>query len=220
MEEAGSNLPKDFSWRTPTVAIEIVGKPFDPTIAFKRFVQPSLGEAEWIEDLNDVEETTMSKREWMGLILHAMALSKITSERLRVAMLHDENSYGCLVRDDDEVVYVAQALASHRETKKFTTLLHSINEQLGRSRKFFSRQDYPKDAHLVIFCDLDVTLHEDTLAKAVSQNKFSIVNIIVYDDEEKRFSSFIFSKEKPEGAIYKASVSGAELVAWADELST
>lgn len=214
MKKAEHNgLLKGSSWRTPSATAVIVGEPLNPLTAFKLFVQPSLSKAEWLEDINDVGETTMSLKEWMGVILHAMVLSYLSGENLRVAMLNDENGYGCVVRGENEVVFIAQALASHQNTKKFSMLLESITARLQQSKKHFSQQDYPANAHMVIFCDIDIAMQEDVLAQIVSQNKFSIVHLFGYDAENKSFSSFVFSKEKDDGVLYKGRVTEAAMVA-------
>ena len=71
----------------------------------------------------------MSKREWIGLIVHAIALSDLTGDMLRVARMLD-NDDGGLVRGESEAVYVEQTLATYRDNKKHKTSLEGVDARV------------------------------------------------------------------------------------------
>jgi len=86
--------PGDYTWRPKGVPIKAQGIAIDPYLAFKHFVLPALGDPNWIEDSSKVTDTGMSKREWIGLIVHAIALMDLTGDDLRVAKMLDNDDGG------------------------------------------------------------------------------------------------------------------------------
>ena len=205
----------DYTWRPNGLAIKAQGVALDPIVAFKHFVLPALGDANWIEDSRDVTDTSMSKREWIGLIVHAIALSDLTGDDLRVAKMLD-NDDGGLVRGETEAVYVEQTLATHRSNEKYQTLLEAVSARVqGKSSK---GQNYADNMHLIILCNINGEMKEDELAGIVSKGLFNIVNIFGFNGENRHYLSLIFDKDIPNAPIHKVAISEAELIKKANKL--
>ena len=133
----------DYTWKPKGVPIKAQGIAIDPHLAFKLFVLPGLNDPNWIEDSDKITDTNMSKREWAGLIVHAIALMDKTGDSLRVAKMLD-NDDGGLVRGEIEAVYVEQTLATHRN-KKHNTLLETVADRV--QDKSSNGENYAANRH-------------------------------------------------------------------------
>ncbi len=196
------------------MAIKAQGISIEPILAFKHFVQPGINDPNWIEDSTKVSDTGMSKREWIGLIIHSIALMDLTGDKLLVAKML-ENDDGGLVRGNKEAVYVEQTLATHKD-KRYKSLEDAVTGQVGH--KSSRGQNYADNRHLVVLCNMDGNLQEDKLAKIVSKGRFNIVNIFGFNGATRHYLSFIFDKDKSDGPIHKAAISEAKLVEAANKL--
>lgn len=205
----------DYTWRPNGLAIKAQGIALDPIVAFKNFVLPALGDANWIEDSKDVTDTSMSKREWIGLIVHAIALSDLTGDTLRVAKMLD-NDDGGLVRGESEAVYVEQTLATYRSNEKYDTLLDAVSARV--QDKSSKGQNYVDNMHLIVLCNINGDMQEDELAKIVSKGLFNIVNIFGFNGKDRHYLSFLFDKDKPDAPIHRVAISEAELIKKANAL--
>ncbi|MDB5179427.1 MAG: hypothetical protein JWN12_59 [Candidatus Saccharibacteria bacterium] len=205
----------DYTWRPNGLPIKAQGIALEPILAFKHFVQPALSDVNWIEDSDDVTDTTMSKREWIGLIVHAIALSDLTGDKLRVAKMLD-NDDGGLVRGESEAVYVEQTLATYRDNKKHKSLLEAVDARV--QSKSSKGQNYADNMHLIVFCNINGDMQEDELAKIVSKGRFNIVNIFGFNSNDRHYLSFLFDKDKPDAPIHRVAISEAELVKAANQL--
>ena len=136
----------DYTWRPNGLPIKAQGIAVDPYLAFKHFVMPGLSDPNWIEDSDKITDTNMSKREWIGLIIHAIALMDKTGDSLRVAKMLD-NDDGGLVRGESEAVYVEQTLATHRN-KKHNTLLETVADRV--EDKSSNGENYAANRHLIV----------------------------------------------------------------------
>jgi hypothetical protein len=204
----------DYTWRPNGFAIKAQGVAISPILAFKHFVLPALGDANWIEDSSKVTDTTMSKREWIGLIIHAIALSDLTGDEIRVAKMLD-NDDGGLVRGESEAVYVEQTLVTHRD-KKYKNLLEAVAGQV--QAKSSRGQNYADNRHLIVFCNINGDMQEDELAKIVSQGSFNIVNIFGFNSNDRHYLSLLFDRDKSDAPIHKTVINETELVKAANEL--
>ena len=198
----------DYTWRPKGSAIKAQGIAADPYLAFKLFVLPALGDPNWIEDSSKVTDTGMSKREWIGLIVHAIALMDLTGDNLRVAKMLD-NDDGGLVRGESEVVYVEQTLATHKN-KKHDTLLETVAERV--EDKSSKGESYAANMHLIVFCNMDGDLQEVELAKIVSKGRFNIVNIFGFNSNDRHYLSLIFDRDKADAPIHRCAISEANLI--------
>lgn len=205
----------DYTWRPNGLAIKAQGVVLDPILAFKHFVLPALGDVNWIEDSDDVTDTTMSKREWIGLIVHALALSDLTGDKLRVAKMLD-NDDGGLVRGESEAVYVEQTLATYRDNKKHKTLLEAVAARV--QDKSSKGQNYADNMHLIVFCNINGDMQEDKLAEIVSQGRFNIVNIFGFNGKDRHYLSFLFDRDKSNVPIHRTAISEAKLIEAANKL--
>jgi len=210
-----TELQDDYTWRPNGLAIKAQAIALDPIVAFKHFVLPALGDANWIEDSKDVTDTSMSKREWIGLIVHAIALSDLTGDKLRVAKMLD-NDDGGLVRGESEAVYVEQTLATYRSNKKYETLLDAVSARV--QDKSSKGQNYADNMHLIVLCNINGDMQEDELAKIVSKGLFNIVNIFGFNGKDRHYLSFLFDKDKPDAPIHRVAISEAELIKKANKL--
>jgi hypothetical protein len=118
----------DYTWKPNGLAIKAQGVSLEPILVFKHFVMPGLGDVNWTEDSSDVTNTGLSKREWAGPIIHALALTDLTGDKLLVAKMLD-NDDGGLVRGDTEAVYVEQTLATYWD-KKSKTLEEAVAKRI------------------------------------------------------------------------------------------
>ncbi len=207
-------MKTDYTWKPKGLAIKAQGVCIDPILAFKHFVLPALGDVNWIEDSSKVTDTGMSKREWIGLIIHSIALSDLTGNELKVAKML-ENDDGGLVRGDSEAVYVEQTLATHRD-KKYKTLLEAVAGQV--QVKSLRGQNYADNRHLIVFCNMNGDMQEDELAKIVSKGSFNIVNIFGFNGNDRHYLSLLFDRDKPDAPIHKTTISEAELIKAANKL--
>ena len=137
----------DYTWKPKGSPIKAQGIAVDPYLAFKLFVLPGLNDPNWIEDSDKITDTNMSKREWTGLIVHAIVLMDKTGDRLRVAKML-ENDDGGLVRGESEAVYVEQTLATHRN-KKHDNLLDTVADRVAD--KSSNGENYAANRHLIVF---------------------------------------------------------------------
>jgi len=197
----------DYTWRPKGIAIKGQGISIDPILAYKYFVLPGIGDPNWIEDSSKITDTGMSKREWIGLIIHAIALMDLTGDKLLVAKMLD-NDDGGLVRGKGDAIYVEQTLATHRD-KKYKSLEDAVAGQV-RS-KSSKGQNYAENRHLIVLCNIDGKLEEDRLATIVSEGRFNIVNIFGFNGKDRHYLSYIFDKDKPNAPIHKAAISEARL---------
>lgn len=197
----------DYTWKPNGLVIKTQGVPIEPILAFKHFVMPGLGDANWIEDSSNVTDTGMSKREWAGLIIHAIALMDLTDDKLLVAKMLD-NDDGGLVRRNSEAVYVEQTLATHRD-KKTKTLEEAVANRI--SDKSSKGENYAENRHLIVMCNMNGTMQEDKLAKIVSGGRFNIVTIFGIGND-RRYLVYIFDKDKPDGPIHRTAISELELI--------
>jgi hypothetical protein len=205
----------DYTWRPKGIAIKAQGIAVDPILAFKLFVIPGLGQQNWIEDSSKVTDTGMSKREWIGLVLHALALTDLTGDKLKVAKML-ENDDGGLVRGNSEAVYVEQTLATHRD-KKYKSLLEAVEGQV--TIKSSKGQNYADNRHLIVFCNMNGDMQEDRLAKVVANGRFNIVTIFGFNGNDRRYLALVFDKDKSDAPIHRYSIREAELIKSAQELS-
>jgi hypothetical protein len=198
----------DYTWRPRGLPIRTQGIAIDPYLAFKLFVLPGLVDPGWIEDSRDVTDTNMSMREWAGLIIHAITLMDKTGDTLRVAKTFD-NDDGGLVRGENEVVYVEQTLATHRNPKH-STLLEVIEERV--EDKSSNGESYAANQHLIVFCNMDGELQEDEIAKIVSKGRFNIVNVFGFDGKDRHYLALLFDKDVSGEPIHKCAISEAGLI--------
>lgn len=201
-------MANDYTWKPKGAAIKVQGIAADPYLAFKLFVLPGLNDPNWIEDSSKVTDTGMSKREWVGLIIHAIALMDKTGDTLRVAKMLD-NDDGGLVRGESEAVYVEQTLATHKN-KKHDTLLETVAERV--EDKSSKGEGYAANMHLVVFCNMDGDLHEAELAKIVSEGRFNIVNIFGFNGKDRHYLSLLFDRDNADGPIHRCAISEAKLI--------
>ncbi len=205
----------DYTWRPQGSPIKTQGVSIDPILAFKHFVLPGLHDPAWLEDSAKVSDTLMSKREWIGLLIHALALMDLTDDKLMVAKMLD-NDDGGLVRGESEAVYVEQTLATHRD-KKYQSLEEAV---AGQIRAKSSRgENYAENRHLIVMCNIEGNLDEGKLASIVSKGRFNIVNIIGFNGQDRHYLSLIFDRDKKEGPIHKAAISETTLIKRAQALS-
>ncbi len=198
----------DYTWRPKGLPIRAQGISIDPVLAFKKFVMPGLTEANWIEDSSKVTYTNMSKREWMGLIVHSIALSDLTGNVLLVAKMID-NDDGGLVRGSSEAVYVEQTLATYKD-KKYKNLLEAVEGQI--KDKSSHGPNYAENRHLIVFCNLDGNMEEDELAEIVSRGAFNIVTIFGFNGSNRHYLAYVFDKVKKDGPIHKCAINEAKLI--------
>lgn len=201
-------MATDYTWRPNGVPIKAQGIAADPYLAFKLFVLPGLNDPNWIEDSTKITDTNMSKREWAGLVIHAIALMDLTGDSLRVAKMLD-NDDGGLVRGESEAVYVEQTLATHRN-KRHKTLLETVEARV--TSKSSNGQNYAENRHLIIFCNMDGDLQEDELAKIVSKGRFNIVNIFGFNGKDRHYLSLLFDRDKADAPIHRCAISEAKLI--------
>jgi hypothetical protein len=204
----------DYTWRPNGLPVKAQGIAVEPILAFKLFVLPAIGNPNWIEDSSKVTDTGMSKREWIGLIIHALALMELTGDSLRVAKMTD-NDDGGLVRGENEAVYVEQTLATHKDAR-YQTLEQAVAGQVGH--KSSRGQNYAENRHLIVLCNMDGNLDEDKLAAIVAKGQFNIVNIFGFNGKDRHYLSYIFDRDKPNPLIHKTAISEAVLVEAANEL--
>lgn len=190
------------------MAIKAQGVSIDPILAFKHFVMPGLGNVNWIEDSSKFTDTTMSKREWIGLIVHAIALMDLTGNDLQVAKML-ENDDGGLVRGNSEAVYVEQTLATHRD-KRYKTLLEAVAGQV--QAKSSRGQNYADNRHLIVFCNMNGDMQEDELAKIISNGRFNIVTIFGFDGKTRHYLAYVFDRDKSDAPIHQCAISEAKLI--------
>jgi hypothetical protein len=203
----------DYTWRPKGLPIKAQGIAVDPYLAFKLFVMPGLNDLNWIEDSSKVTDTGMSKREWIGLIVHAIALMDKTGDTLRVAKMLD-NDDGGLVRGENEAVYVEQTLATHKN-KKHDTLLETVAERV--EDKSSKGESYAANMHLIVFCNMDGDLQETELARIVSEGRFNIVNIFGFNDKGRHYLSLLFDRDNADGPIHRCAIGEAKLIEAARE---
>ena len=203
----------DYTWRPKGLPIKAQGIAVDPYLAFKLFVMPGLNDLNWIEDSSKVTDTGMSKREWIGLIVHAIALMDKTGDTLRVAKMLD-NDDGGLVRGENEAVYVEQTLATHKN-KKHDTLLETVAERV--EDKSSKGESYAANMHLIVFCNMDGDLQETELARIVSEGRFNIVNIFGFNDKGRHYLSLLFDRNNADGPIHRCAIGEAKLIEAARE---
>ena len=201
-------MATDYTWRPKGMAIKAQGVSIDPILAFKHFVMPALGNVNWIEDSSKVTDTTMSKREWIGLIVHAIALMDLTGNDLQVAKML-ENDDGGLVRGNSEAVYVEQTLATYRD-KRYNTLLEAVEGQV--QAKSSRGQNYADNRHLIVFCNMNGDMQENELARIVSKGSFNIVTIFGFDDKTRHYLAYVFDKDKSDAPIHRCAISEAKLI--------
>lgn len=207
-------LMTDYTWKPDGLAIKAQGISIEPILAFKHFVMPGLSDANWIEDSSNVTDTGMSKREWAGLIIHALALMDLTGDKLLVAKMLD-NDDGGLVRGNSEAVYVEQTLATHKD-KKSKTLEEAVANRIeGKSSR---GENYAANRHLIVMCNINGQLQEDKLAEIVSRGKFNIVTIFGISDD-RHYLAYIFDRDKPKGPIHRAAISESRLIEAANGLT-
>lgn len=204
----------DYTWRPKGMAINAQGVSIDPILAFKHFVLPGLGDVNWIEDSSKVTDTAMSKREWIGLIVHAIALMDLTGDDLKVAKML-ENDDGGLVRGNSEAVYVEQTLATYKD-KKYKSLLDAVEGQV--SAKSSRGQNYADNRHLIVFCNINGDMQEDELASIVSKGSFNIVAIFGFDDKTRHYIAYVFDRDNTDAPIHKCAISEAKLVEQSSKL--
>lgn len=150
----------------------------------------------------------MSKREWAGLVIHAIAPMDLTGDSLRVAKMLD-NDDGGLVRCESEAVYVEQTLATHKN-KKHKTLLETV--ALRVESKSSNGQNHAENRHLIVFCNMDGDLQEDELAKIVSKGRFNIVNIFGFNGKDRHYLSLLFNRDKADAPIHRCAIIEARLI--------
>lgn len=201
-------MATDYTWRPKGLAIKAQGVSIDPIVAFKHFVLPGLGDVNWIEDSSKVTDTSMSKREWIGLIVHAIALMDLTGNDLQVAKML-ENDDGGLVRGNSEAVYIEQTLATHKD-ERYKTLLEAVEGQV--KAKSSRGQNYADNRHLIVFCNMNGDMQEDELAKMVSNGSFNIVTIFGFDGKTRHYLAYVFDRDKPDASIHKCAISEAKLI--------
>ena len=204
----------DYTWRPKSVAIKAQGISIEPILAFKHFVLPGIFTPDWIEDSSKVTDTKMSKREWIGLIIHALALMDLTGDKLLVAKMLD-NDDGGLVRGNKEAVYVEQTLATHKD-KKHVSLEKAVEGRV--SDKSSKGQNYADNRHLIVFCNMDGELKENALAAIVAKGRFNIVTIFGFHGKDRHYLAYIFDREKSDGPIHKVAISEAKLIEEANRL--
>jgi hypothetical protein len=206
----------DYTWRPKGVPVKAQGIAIEPILAFKLFVMPGISEVNWIEDGDKVTDTGMSKREWIGLIIHAIALMDLTGDKLLVAKMID-NDDGGLVRGNEEAVYVEQTLATHIDKKnKNKSLLEVVANRVNVKSSY--GQNYADNMHLIVFCNMDGDMQEDELMKIVSKGRFNIVNIFGFNGETRHYLSYVFDKDKTNGPIHRCAISEANLIKAANKL--
>lgn len=208
-------MATDYTWRPKGMTIKAQGVSIDPILAFKHFVLPGLGDVNWIEDSSKVSDTAMSKREWIGLIVHAIALMDLTGNDLQVAKML-ENDDGGLVRGNSEAVYVEQTLATHKD-KRYKTLLEAVEGQV--KAKSSRGQNYADNRHLIVFCNINGNMQEDGLARIASKGSFNIVTIFGFDGNTRHYLAYVFDRDKPDAPIHKCAISEAKLIEAAKELT-
>ncbi len=199
---------KDYIWKPHGIPIRVQGIPLEPILAFKQFVMPGIRDVDWIEDSSKVTDTGMSKREWLGLILHALALMDLTGDKSLVAKMF-ENDDGGLVRVcDNGAVYIEQTLATHMDKR-----YNSVHDALaGQIKDKSSRgQNYADNRHLLVFCNMDGVFEENKISVEVSKGCFNIVNILAFSSS-RQYLSLIFDREKSDGPIHKYVISETELI--------
>lgn len=206
--DTSDTKPDDYAWKPKGLPIKVQGVAIDPYLAFKHFVMPALGDPNWIEDSSKVTDTGMSKREWIGLIIHAIALMDLTGDDLRVAKMLD-NDDGGLVRGESEAVYVEQTLATHKN-KKHDTLLETVAERV--EDKSSKGESYAANMHLIVFCNMDGDLQETELAKIVSEGRFNIVNIFGFNSKDRHYLSLLFDRDKADAPIHRCAISETKLI--------
>jgi len=204
----------DYTWRPQGVPIKAQGITIEPILAFRLFVLPAIADPNWIEDSSKITDTGMSKREWIGLIIHALALMDLTGDKLLVAKMLD-NDDGGLVRGKSEAVYVEQTLATHND-KRYKSLEEAVAGQVGN--KSSRGQNYADNRHLIIFCNMDGNLEEDKLATTVAKGRFNIVNIFGFNGKNRHYLSYLFDRDKPDAPIHKVAISEAKLIEEANGL--
>jgi hypothetical protein len=198
----------DYTWRPKGLPIKAQGIAVDPYLAFKLFVLPGLNDPDWIEDSSKVTDTNMSKREWVGLIVHAIVLMDKTGDSLRVAKMLD-NDDGGLVRGENEAVYVEQTLTTHKN-KKHKTLLNTVAERV--SDKSSNGDNYAANRHLIVFCNMDGDLQEAELAKIVSNGRFNIVNVFGFNSIDRHYLSLLFDRDNVNEPIHRCAIGEAKLI--------
>lgn len=201
-------MATDYTWKPQGLPIKAQGIAGDPYLAFKLFVLPGLNDPNWIEDSTKVSDTNMSKREWVGLIIHAIALMDKTGDNLRVAKMLD-NDDGGLVRGESEAVYVEQTLATHRN-KKNKSLLQAVAERI--EDKSSNGENYAANMHLIVFCNMDGDLQEAELAKIVANGKFNIVNIFGFNGKDRHYLSLLFDRDNLNGPMHRCAISETKLI--------
>lgn len=201
-------MAKDYTWRPYGLPIRVLGRPIDPILAFKHFVLPGIGVEGWVEDSSKVTDTGMSKREWIGLIIHALALMDLTGDQLRIAMMLD-NDDGGIVRGNSEAVYVEQTLATHRD-KRYKSLLEAVEGQV--ENKSAKGESYAANRHLVVFCNIDGDLEEGKLAAIVAKGRFDVITIFGFAKDSRHYLAFIFDRDKSDGPIHRVAISEAKLI--------
>lgn len=205
----------DYTWKPNGLAIKAQGISLEPILAFKYFVMPGLGDLNWIEDSSDVTDTGLSKREWVGLIIHALALMDLTGDKLLVAKMQD-NDDGGLVRGNSEAVYVEQTLATHRD-KKSKTLEDAIaNRIIDKSSK---GENYAENRHLIVMCNMNGRLREDRLAEIVSRGRFNIVTVFGFSGNDRHYLVYVFDRDKLDSPIHRVAIREASLIQAANKLT-
>lgn len=199
----------DNTWRPDGVKIKVQGVPYDPFQALRNFVLPTRHIPDWIEDSKDVTNTGLSAREWLGLILHALALTDKTGEYVQVAT-ENTGGDGAIVRNENgaqNAVLVEQTLATHKEKGKLLEVIERrVNHKSSRG------ENYALNKHLVVYCNNNGDLNEKELYPIVEKGLFNIVTVIGFQDNEKgrHFLCFVFDKDTPDEAIHKCAIKEPE----------
>ncbi len=199
----------DYVWRPKGMPVKAQGIAVEPLLAFAKFVRPGLQNAGWIEDGSKVSDTAMSMREWMGLVLHAIALNDLTGNDLRVAKMLD-NDDGGLVRGETEAVYVEQTLATHKNPNAETLEQEVADRIAAKSDK---GENYAANRHLIVMINMNGDIDESRLAAIVGMGRFNIVNIIGFSDKQGRhYLSYLFDRDRKDQPIHRAAISEKDLL--------
>lgn len=183
-----------------------------PLIAFNTFVyHVARWDPNWIEHSPSVTDTSLSSREWAGLVIHAFSLMSLTKDNLEIGRDFNGGD-GVLLKIEYEKdleivtgVFVEQTLVTY---KAHDNLTMGIAERI--KAKSDKGKSYAWNKHLIIWCNINGEFNTDEIEKLVSTGRFSIVNVVGFNGKDRTYTSLIFDKD--EGLIHRFRVAEKDLV--------
>lgn len=211
-------MSNDYTWRPGGQKVLIQASSLEPLLAFKLFVLPVMGNLGWMENSKPVTDTSMSSREWLGLVLHALTLRDLNGQHFLVAKEFTGGDGALVLAENglNSAVLVEQTLATHRA---HDDLLTAVRERVAA--KSSRGANYSENKHLIVLCNIDGQMDGEGLAGVVAEGDYSIVNVIgfVNDERGRYFLCYLFDKDIATGTLHISAIDEQALRSAAGELS-